>query len=117
MNREEVLDTQLYEKMQSEYDTYLAGFSNMTPSNIVQNAYEIVYKQDILFCFEDADNGLNFEEKKALLSKKHPLEFLYQEWLASDCTHMEMLRDCIKDSVEKECKIINERKKMDRESR
>lgn len=117
MISEEQLDTLLYEKMQSEYDKYIAGFGNMTPSDVASNAYEVVYKQDILFCFEDGDNGLSYAEKKMLYSKKYPLDFLYEEWQKTDCTHMQMIRDCIKDSVEAEVMRINERINFNRESR
>ena len=90
---EEQLDNMLYEKMQKEYDSFLEKIKSeqpVKPNQAIESAYEIVYKQDILYCFEDDDLNLSYKEKKHLLSKKRPLEFLYQEWLATDCTHMQI---------------------------
>lgn len=120
MINEKQLDALIYEKMQSEYDDFLDNIRFVQgddPDKGIDSAYEIVYKQDILFCFEDGNNGLSYAEKKMLYSKKYPLDFLYEEWQKTDCTHMQMIRDCIKDSAEKEVQRINERINSNRESR
>lgn len=112
MISEDKLDNLLYEKMQSEYDDFLDNIRFVQgddPDKGIDSAYEVVYKQDILFCFEDGDNGLSYAEKKMLYSKKYPLDFLYEEWQKTDCTHMQMIRDCIKDSAEAEVQRIQER--------
>ena len=112
MIKEEQLDNMLYEKMQKEYDLFLEKIKSdqsVKPNNAIESAYEIVYKQDNL--------NLSYKEKKHLLSKKRPLEFLYQEWLATDCTHMQMIRDCIKDSTEHDLKFTQEQKQKYREER
>ena len=93
MIKEEQLDNMLYEKMQKEYDSFLEKIKSeqsLKPNQAIESAYEIVYKQDILYCFEDNDLNLSYKEKKHLLSKKRPLEFLYQEWLTTDwtCSHI-----------------------------
>lgn len=113
MIKEEQLDNMLYEKMQKEYDSFLEKIKSeqsLKPNQAIESAYEIVYKQDILYCFEDNDLNLSYKEKKHLLSKKRPLEFLYQEWLTTDCTHMQMIRDCIKDSTEYDLELTQKQK-------
>lgn len=120
MLSEEQLDNMLYEKMQKEYDSFLEKIKSkqsVKPNQAIESAYEIVYKQDILYCFEDDDLNLNYKEKKHLLSKKRPLEFLYQEWLATDFTHMQMIRDCIKDSTEHDLELTQKQKQKYREER
>lgn len=120
MLSEEQLDNMLYEKMQKEYDSFLEKIKSEQlekPNQAIESAYEIVYKQDILYCFEDDDLDLSYKEKKHLLSKKRPLEFLYQEWLTTDCTHMQMIRECIKDSTEHDLELTQEQKQKYREER
>ena len=120
MLSEEQLDNMLYEKMQKEYNSFLEKIKSeqsVKPNQAIESAYEIVYKQDILYCFEDDDLNLSYKERKHLLSKKRPLEFLYQEWLTTDCTHMQMIRDCIKDSTEHDLELTQERKQKYREER
>ena len=90
---------------------------SVKPNNAIESAYEIVYKQDILYCFEDDDLNLSYKEKKHLMSKKRPLEFIYQEWLATDCTHMQMIRDCIKDSTEHDLELTQKQKQKNGKER
>ena len=90
---------------------------SVKPNIAIESAYEIVYKQDILYCFEDDDLNLSYKEKKHLMSKKRPLEFIYQEWLATDCTHMQMIRDCIKDSTEHDLELTQKQKQKNGKER
>ena len=62
MIKEEQLDNMLYEKMQKEYDSFLEKIKSeqsLKPNQAIESAYEIVYKQDILYCFEDNDLNLS----------------------------------------------------------
>ena len=113
MIKEEQLDNMLYEKMQKEYDSFLEKIKSeqsLKPNQAIESAYEIVYK-------EDNDLNLSYKEKKHLLSKKRPLEFLYQEWLTTDCTHMQMIRDCIKDSTEYDLELTQKQKQKNGKER
>ena len=60
-------------------------------------AYEYVYKQDIVSCV----GCLHFsdEDAKKLLSYKHLLDFLYDEWMYCDVTAIDALENCILDTV------------------
>ena len=74
----------LYEKMQKEYDLFLEKIKSEQsekPNQAIESAYEIVYKQDILYCFEDDDLDLSYKEKKHLLSKKDRLSFFTKSGL------------------------------------
>lgn len=84
MLSEEQLDNMLYEKMQKEYDLFLEKIKSeqsVKPNQAIESAYEIVYKQDILCCFEDDDLNLSYKEKKHLLSKKDRLNFFIKSGL------------------------------------
>lgn len=68
MLSEEQLDNMLYEKMQKEYDLFLENIKSeqsVKPNQAIESAYEIVYKQDILYCFEDENLDLSYKEKTA----------------------------------------------------
>lgn len=71
MLSEEQLDNMLYEKMQKEYDLFLENIKSeqsVKPNQAIESAYEIVYKQDILYCFEDENLDLSYKEKTAWIS-------------------------------------------------
>lgn len=108
----------LYWKMQNEYNAYLNEIKTKSPKEIVEAAYEITYKQDILYIFEDNDCPLSEDEIKALLSKKQPLETLYQGWLDTDVSVMEDLRYSVKETAENFTNEIAKSKTViDKESR
>lgn len=91
----------LYWKMQNEYDAFIKELKEKSPKELVEAAYEIVYKQDILYLFEDNDSPISDEQIKALLGKKYPLDALYQGWLETDLSVMEDLRISVKDTAER----------------
>lgn len=116
MNNTEELNTQLYEKMKTEFDGFLENLKTLTPEEIISHSYEKVMKEDILACFEGENDFLSNKQAKAMLAVKYPLDDLYQEWLGNDYSHMEMLRDTISDRAESAVKAMNSRNKA-RESR
>lgn len=81
----------LYEKMQQEYDAFIAGLKLMSNEQVIDSAYEKVIKSDILI---ECENGrLDQKEAKALYLEKYPLDRIYQDWLKSDVSYMGMIRD------------------------
>lgn len=87
--------------MSEEYENYIHNVRSYTDNDsIIRSAYEITMKSDILSCFEN-ENILPDKECRALLKRKYPLDILYNAWLKSDCSHMDMLRECISDEARK----------------
>ncbi len=79
----------LYEKMQQEYDAFIAGLKLMSNEQVIDSAYEKVIKSDILI---ECENGrLDQKEAKALYLEKYPLDRIYQDWLKSDVSYMGMI--------------------------
>jgi len=102
----------LYEKMQQEYDAFIAGLKLMSNEQVIDSAYEKVIKSDILI---ECENGrLDQKEAKALYLEKYPLDRIYQDWLKSDVSYMGMIRDTIDDSAKD---AVKERREKQRESR
>ncbi len=93
MNETNDLKQKLYEKLEQEYYDFIEELKIMPPEQIIAHSYEKVFKEDILMCFEESD--LDYEKTKALCELEKPLDLLYDEWLSTDDSYMEMLRDCI----------------------
>lgn len=104
--------TLLYEKMQAEYDAFIEELKTKPAEEIIERAYEKVFKEEMVCICEFA----NFEPKeaKAMYLEKHPLDRMYQNWLKSDVSYMDMLRDSIDDSVKA---TAMERREKQKESR
>lgn len=92
----------LYYKMQSEYNELIEDIKTKSPTRIVEAAYEITYKQDILFLFEEENcTVISEEQAKILLAERNPLDVLYEGWMDTDVSVMDDLRDCVKTTCEK----------------
>lgn len=92
---------QLYEKLSAEYDAFIGELKAAPPDKIIESAYEKVFKEDILMCFEYNDD-LSDEKIDALLALESPLDSLYQNWLDTDVSYMDDLRDTIHSFVRNE---------------
>lgn len=98
----------LCEKVRAEYNAYIVELKQMTPEQIIDRAYEKVIKEDMV---TEVQNG-NFDQvqAKALCREKYPLDRMYQEWLDTDVSHMQMLKDSIDDTATKAVKEMKENK-------
>lgn len=90
---EQDYNTLLYEKAYTEYNNFYDSLCEMSGFEAASHAYEKVIKEDILACMEDCN--LDTKEAKALCKKKYPLDYVYQEWLKNDFSHMQMLEDTL----------------------
>lgn len=105
-------NTILYDKMKAELDRFIAELKTKTPEQIIELAYELTIKEDLLSIFENTD--FTQEEAKALNNQKYPLDSLYQEWLSNDLTYMDQLRETVDDKIKS---AVKEMKDKQRESR
>lgn len=96
------VEEELYDKMFHELRTFRASMVKLEPTAIIYDykAYELVYKEDILMCFEDGALHLHDDDIEFLLSMDAPLDWLYQSWCESGVSHMDMLQEFIKNTVE-----------------
>lgn len=101
MNEEKDLQKLLAEKVAAEFDAWAEDISRKCVDRaddfLAEYAYEYVYKQDIVSSIV----CLHFSDKDAqkLLSYKHLLDFLYNEWMYCDVTAIDALENCILDTV------------------
>ena len=102
----------LYEKVQAEYDAFISELKSTPAEEVIKKSYEKVIKEEMVCICEFA----NFDRKeaKALYLEKYPLDRMYQDWLKSDVSYMDMLRDSVDDSAKA---ALMERRENARESR
>jgi hypothetical protein len=87
------LREQLYEKMSAEYKGFLDEMKSKPASDVLEAAYEKVFKEDLLITIENS--GFSDEQLSALLTLDTPLADLYWNWLDTDVSYMDMLRDSV----------------------
>ena len=102
----------LYEKMSAEYDSFIERLKQMPPEQIIEHAYEKVMKEDLLSCFEFTDRSQT--EAKAMYLQKYPLDALYEAWMKTDASYMDMLRDSADECVKSAVKMMKDRQRESR---
>lgn len=99
----------LYQKASKEQEVYVEHIKRLPPELIIEKAYEKVMRDDILMTFED--DYLSDKQIAELTKLDYPLLACYNEWMETDASHMEMLRDTI-DEYTKELVKENEEQKL-----
>ena len=99
----------LYEKVQAEYDAFIEELKQMTPEQVIDRAYEKVTKEKMVMVIQE--NNLEPYEAKALCREKYPLDRMYQEWLDTDVSYMDLLKDSIDDTAKKAVKATKEKQR------
>lgn len=109
------LKDELMKKLENEYNEFKEQFMGLSPKEAVDNAYELVVKQEILDCF-NYDMSYDKEELQALLKQDSLLSQAYDEWLSADGNLREALQYSVDNVVEiaveegKELKLSNKDK-------
>ena len=73
------LSLALSTKLRSEYDTFVEETKKLTPQEIVDRAYQLTFKHDLMATVNDCD--FSREEFNALLNAPNALETMYNEWI------------------------------------
>jgi hypothetical protein len=85
---------ELYSKLSAEYEAFIENLKSLPPQEIIEAAYEKVFKEEILSCLEYGVN-LSNREISALLTLDNPLDGLYRNWLHTDVSYTDDLTDSI----------------------
>lgn len=91
---QEQLENQLYEKMSAENEAFLADLKTKPAEEIIQNAYQIAWRENMLYVF-DSPTTLTPQQLNVLLELKQPMAELYNCWLKQDTEEMNLLRGCL----------------------
>ena len=108
----EELNTAIYKKLFAEHEKFVDELKRSPPELVIECAYELVMKEDILLSFEE--NDLTDAQCRALLKSKHPLNDLYEAWEHSESRHMEDIRDCIERHADNEVLRLKKAKEHSR---
>ena len=71
---------QLYNKVQGEYDEFISNMKKQPAEIIIESAYEIVSKENIVMYCEEYPLNMTDKEFAALLSSKNTLDEVYRQW-------------------------------------
>ena len=112
MAKKKSLEDRAYEKVQREFDEYIADIKTKSPEEIVEAAYEITYKQEILCMFE-CEGAFNDKQSVAILKTKNALDYLYNEWLDYDGSVCDTLRDCVDLAIENQIDYFKKQEERD----
>ena len=115
MNNEQLRE-KLYSRMNSELAEFERELLQKSPQQILDRSYEYISKRNIVTEIE-YDRNLSNEQLKAMLKLKAPLETLYDEWLSTDCSDSQMIRDVIYDFSSEEAERIKDKEKNSRDER
>lgn len=96
------LNDKLYERAAAEQEAFVEHLKTLSASEIIEMAYELVMREDILIIFEN--KSFTEKEARALLKFKAPIAACYDNWLKADCSHMEMLTDTMRDLASRTAK-------------
>ena len=104
----------LYEKLQKEFKDFIEELKTKEPEVIVNSAYQIAIKEELVGIFYPQEDKYDIEEIKALNKISDPLEELYQGWMDCDAGIHTVLEDSVSYTIEEIVKEQKEKKK-DRE--
>lgn len=96
---QEQLEDQLYEKMSAENEAYLADMKTKPVDEIIQSAYQIAWRKNMLYLF-DSPTTLTPQQLHVLLELKQPMAELYNCWLKQDTEEMDLLRGCLENHAD-----------------
>lgn len=114
MAKRKSLEDRAYEKINREMKEFIADIKTKSPDEIVEAAYEITYKEEILSMFE-CEGAFNDKQSMAILKTKNALDYLYQEWLDFDGSVVDTLRDSVDLAIENQIDFF--KKQTERDSR
>lgn len=95
----EQLEQQLYAKMKQEHRAYLAGVKTWPADEIIQSAYQIAWRENLLYLMEGS-TGLTARQLRTLLEMETPMGELYERWLGQDTQELDLIRGCMENEAD-----------------
>ena len=77
----------LYEKVQAEYDDFIAEMKDKSADEIIESAYQIVIKDEITVFCRDCSPKLTDGQFEALLSNRNALYEIFEQWCKNGELH------------------------------
>lgn len=86
-------------KIQQEYDNFIEKLMELSPKEIIERSYEKIFKEEIISMIQGKE--LSKSEINALLKVDYPLDSLYQEWLKTDLSYVQMVDETFDNYINK----------------
>ena len=103
----EQLNTALYKKLYAEQEKFKSMLCRSSPEVVMQYAYELVMREDIMLSIEE--NDLTPKQCKALLKQKEPLNDLFLAWENGESNHMQEILSCIENKADELHSLLKSR--------
>lgn len=81
------VNVRLYERMQEELDEFRTSLLDLDPMEIMEKAYELTIKEDIVLALEN--ENLSSKDANTLMKSEHPLQDCYEKYERSYSHHMD----------------------------
>lgn len=111
----EELKKRLDEKVDKEFNNFIAELINCRPQVILERAYEKVAKEEMVYLIKNKEYTIT--EIKALLKDNCILDECYDEWLKSDGNFNELLDFAVEERITSIVDEFKENIKRKEESR
>lgn len=92
-NNQTWMNVRLYEQMQMELDEFRSSLLDLTSAEIMEKAYELAIKEDIVLALESTD--VSAKDADTLLRSEHPLHDCYEKYEHSYSRHMDEIIDAV----------------------
>jgi len=90
----------LFKRANGEYTEFIGALRKKSPEDIIDAAYEIAIKKDILLMFEE--NRLPAKQLSILLTLEMPLRGIYDAWTYKGCPYMDKLQNTMTELVDEQ---------------
>ena len=79
--------TLLYEKVQAEYDDFIAEMKTNPADEIIESVYQILTKDEITTFCRECEPKLDDRQFEALLSSRNTLHEIFEQWCKLEELH------------------------------
>lgn len=105
----------LYEKVKSEYDSFISDMKKEPADVIIGSAYEIVKKDDITLYCQEYTPDLTEKQYSALMSSQNTLHEVYEQWCNNGELHsLDDIGIALKETADRIQISIDREKQMER---
>lgn len=92
------LKGKLIDKLELEYNDYVNELKKSSNIIIIENAYQLVTKKEIIYCIKE-NKDLSVYEMNLLLHNNNVLDTIYDNWNRLDCNYSELLQFSVDNTI------------------
>lgn len=90
----------LVQKSNLEMKSFLTDLENKSPKEVIESAYELTMKNEMMFALKD--DSLTNEQIKTLAKCDYPLEKCYRSWIKNDLSYTDILQASVAETANRE---------------